>query len=275
MTIYPFLSLLESFGRFLWYFCLTILVVGCASPLTRDESESVTSTEVISVPSGELRATPTSAFLTVTPSPTPTITVATNTPIPPAAASPVTTMVPVPTLTIVEEKEIVQALMATNGGCQLPCWWGIEFGESLDSVGQKFIDIGLPGWNVRSSDFGDDRLMGTLVTGYYDLSSSILYVDISQKFYTVDDAVQLIIVSVSRPSYQIGEPEFVRDWQQYSLSSMLQEYGKPTEIFLILQTIADPSPPIYSMILSYPERGIFSSYGIKGFGWTTVMPKFV
>lgn len=75
---------------------------------------------------------------------------------------------PVPTLTEPEAELMFEDFMATNGECDLPCWWGFQLGESLDSISQRFIGIGLPWLVIGSSSKVDSDQMGTFDASYYD-----------------------------------------------------------------------------------------------------------
>lgn len=266
MTIYTLVSCFKPFVRCWVAICLTAFVVGCANTMPLEETISVATIQVTRKPSTAI-VPHTTITSTITPIPVNIITtIPTETPILPTITSlPLSTLTPVPTLTFGEREALIQGLMITNGECQLPCWWGIESGDRLGSIGQMFTDFGIPGWNTRTSNLGSSGLMGSIVVGYYDSSNSIFYVDISLNFYTVDKMVQYIRVSSSRPHSDQGQQEFVRDWQQYFLSSILQNYGKPSQVYLRLRSIADPTPtPIYSLSLLYPEKGISITYNLEG-----------
>lgn len=160
---------------------------------------------------------------------------------------------------------LLQELMTTNEGCQLPCWWGVNIGDTLESIGQTFNGFGMRGWNTRASNLGDEGLMGSLTTGYYDETEHLLYLGVSLNFHTSTDSLEYVRISVSRPSFKRGELEFANNWQYYFLSSILQEYGKPSQVYLRLRSIADPMPtPIYSLSLLYPEKGISITYNLEG-----------
>ncbi len=241
-----------------------ICVVGCNSSATLLEPTNVVDTN--NTPE-TLTVTPvvaTSIVITLTSTPMATSTYTpspTNTSLPPTATvTPSPTLAPIPTLTILQEASLVQELMATNGGCQFPCWWGIQLGESLESIGEIFINIGLDWWRVSVSDFGDGGERGYIKLGYFDPTTSSYHLGVSMDFYTINEAVQFIEVSAERPLQQYGEEELIRDWEQYTLSSILQKYGQPPYVYLIPQNVTDSGSPNYVLVLYYPELGFKFSY---------------
>lgn len=170
------------------------------------------------------------------------------------------TLTPIPTLNSVEEEVIVQELMATNGGCQLPCWWGFQLGENLGDIGERFTNLGIGPWRVSVSDFSNDAKRGYIKSGYFDPVISSYDIGISIDFYTITDTVQFIEITVERPLPQYGQEILLRDWERYSLSFILQEYGKPPYVYLVTQNVADSGSPNYILILYYPELGFKFSY---------------
>ncbi len=238
---------------------LAIFVIGCADSVPLEVPARTATVETTFDGTLESPTTTVTLAPTNTAQPTPTDTLI------PVTATPFPIPTPVSTLTLEERETLVQELMVTNGGCQLPCWWGVEMGDSLENVGEMFVEFGMPGWKVSTSTLGDAGQMGSIVSGYYNLADRVFYIDMSLNFHTVDSRVQYIRVSVSRPHLDEGKDEFVRDWQQYFLSQILQNYGKPSQVYVRLQSIADPSPaPIYSLSLLYLDEGISVTYNLKG-----------
>jgi len=47
---------------------------------------------------------------------------------------------PLPTLTFNEAKRLVQELLENNGGCHLPCWWGITPGKTTWAEARHFLE---------------------------------------------------------------------------------------------------------------------------------------
>lgn len=238
------------------------LLVGCTSSQESSETFSATATRTTEIPPSIL---PTATITIVTPTNT---SVPTQTPLPSRTYTPlpptltptlVPTSTPVPTLTYEGEGELLQELMATNGGCQLPCWWGIKLGDTLMSVGETFNQWGAAPWRVTTS--GDE--IGYINLGYYEPDTGFDSVRVFSQFYAVEGVVQYIEISGSHESRQFGEQEFVTDWEQYFLSSFLQTYGKPTLVYFVPGSIMEQTST-YTLHLYYPDSGINISYNFLG-----------
>lgn len=181
----------------------------------------------------------------------------TPTPLPTSTSTPT----PVPTLTIEEEDNLVRQLMETNGGCQLPCWWGIAFGTTVESVKQQLeiMGIGINGWDEEKLDVGN---RGCTSLGYLLQGDPYYQVDIYVCAQEVAGAVQSIEISAHRPVDEISKQNFWADWQPYFLGSILEEHGQPDYVEIILSNPAEPVPPVYILRLSYPEQGLQIAYTI-------------
>ncbi|MBX3060830.1 MAG: hypothetical protein KF770_30585 [Anaerolineae bacterium] len=186
---------------------------------------------------------------------------------PPTSPSATSTTMPVPTLIGIEADVVIKNFMATNGGCELPCWWGFKLGDSLESVNQKFINLGMP-WLVvgNSSKVNSDR-METLDASYYSQQEELFVprLSVEVQFHELDDSIEYIYVFVNRVQSEESQQEFIRDWEQYFLDSFLERYGKPTQVYFRLRTVADVmDPPQFSVSLLYREKGLAITYHIKG-----------
>ncbi len=249
-----------------WFVTLVLLIItGCASLVDSQEQVKVIATRSTITPSVTMTAVyqPTTTIPSVPTEPKVLPSPATS---PTGLSSPALTPIPALSAEMIDAREqLIQELMQTNGNCQLPCWWGIELRQNIETAGQRFTDLRMSGWNVMTSDLSDnDNAMGYIHLGYYDLENSFFCVRISLKLYTVGEKIQFIRVFTERPLRKYGEEEFVRDWDQYFLSAMLQKYGKPTHVYLVPLNIAEPSPPDHALILYYPELGINVSYDFHG-----------
>jgi hypothetical protein len=96
------------------FFFVVVLLIACspAIPLNPAQVSTFTASHI------PLTFTPTQ---TVAPTPRPT-----NTP----TFTPTLTWTPLPTLPSQQTRAKIEELLETNGGCELPCWWGITPNET-------------------------------------------------------------------------------------------------------------------------------------------------
>lgn len=253
--------------RWVLYSCslvfITWLLVGCIALQEPSETFTPPTTSTTETPSIVL---PTATVTVVTPTNTP---VPTQTPLPSLTNTPLPltltptllpTFTPVPTLTYEEEGELLQGLMATNGGCDLPCWWGIRLGDTLTSVGKTFIQRGAAPWRVTTSR---DKI-GYIDLGYYDINTGFDSINTFMQFYAIEGIVQYIKISGSHESLQSGLEEFIRDWEKYHLPTILQMYGTPSLAYLRPGNPMETGPSDYTLLLYYSGLGINISYNFRG-----------
>ncbi len=156
--------------------------------------------------------------------------------------------------------QIVEGLMKPDVSCQLPCWWGVELGDSLENAEQKIHNLGIDSWEVSFSNFGDIGDRGHVRTGYYNNETLGYDISTTIDFYTVDGIVRFMSILVERPLPQYGKQEFARDWQAYDIGSILKQFGKPSYVYLIPQNVADLGPPNFVVVLYYPDLGFNFAY---------------
>lgn len=238
----------------------TWLLVGCAPSQAQEQGATTTTVAVVLETTPAISPTATSMPPTDTPVPSQT-PAPTNTPIPPTLTpTPTQTPTPVPTLTYVQEGALLQELMSTNEGCQLPCWWGIHLGDTLTSIGQTFSQWGVGPWDVTTS--GDEK--GYIKLGYYNPETGFDEPHVFSQFYAIEGVVQYMKISGNHESRLFGEAEFVRDWERYFLPTILQTYGKPAQAYLLPGNRMEAGPSNYTLLLYYPELGINISYNFWG-----------
>lgn len=247
---------------------LNIVIVSCF-PLRDGHETNEPATEIVTPVEGPGGSTtPDTALSTQTV--VHTMTTATlesvlPSPIPPPTTEPSGTVLPVATLTIVEQGDALSQLMMQDEDCKLPCWWHIVLGSSLDNVGEQFRTLGLSGWNVSRSDLGDGNEEGRIRIGYFDPAYSFYYIDVWGRFYTIGNKVSYIQVDALRPIIDYGLAEFQRDWQPYFLGPIIEMLGEPKFIHLLPITEAEPGPVNETLLLYYPEQGINVSYEYRVF----------
>ena len=223
----------------LWGQWLTIAslisLVGCQAPVVPIGASTAPSTTITVVsPAVYPRST-------YTPTPRPTVPTIAPPPFPTPALPTVT---PPPTLTAEEQRALVRELMQTNGGCELPCWWGIVPGQSdWQGVRERFR-----GYGLRGNDYFVFMFMRP--GQVYDSKIKI-------KFTVRDEVVESI--EVSGQWLSSTSEYFAQDWQRYSLDNVLNRYGQPSQVLIALLVGAESSG--YDLFLLYDHLGIAINYG--------------
>lgn len=152
------------------------------------------------------------------------------------------------TLSATDAIERVSELLETNGGCELPCWWGIEPGRTRWSEAKR--ELSAFGASIDSSTFGvPPGITGNLVT-LSDPNGSAGEI-IQQQYIVRQDVVQVIL---SAP----------RAAPQFQLRQLLSRLGVPGSVFLF----SLPQPYLghlpVDLLLHYPEEGITAVYSAEG-----------
>jgi hypothetical protein len=170
---------------------------------TMTNTPTITNAPIFSAISQTPQATATAfpTYTAVSPTETPTIT-------------------PAPTLSVEQEDILLSKLMASNGGCELPCWWGITPGMTdVQTARDMFASQGIA-WHE-----------GDVILGYARPDSPLYYPDVRFIFLAKRSVIHSIIVYGSRERHELGF-RFSEDWRQYKLSNMLDRYGPPLHILL-------------------------------------------
>jgi hypothetical protein len=142
---------------------------------------------------------------------------------------------------------LVAKLLSNNGGCKLPCWWGITPNKST--------------WDE---------------TGNY--LRSFTSVETHDPILQNENGIQhtYMWIGVNYQTFQISDPTGFEMWedngiissifiyknsaQQFQMPSLLSEYGKPGEVYINTFHSAPGNKVPFSTILYYPERGILAFY---------------
>jgi hypothetical protein len=187
------------------------------------------------------------------PTTTPLTAVSTNTRLPTDSLPPTATLTwtPIPTLPPHQVEETVRGLYENNGGCELPCWWGITPSETglqegfqilspLGLVHGPFLRAAIAHYEFkypvpRELD-PSGVFQGIFTPGIYVKGGTIIAININAGW-------------VSRNF-------------DYSLAGILKAYGSPDEIWLKL-TPESMDQPRYTIELFYGGKGMeFSANGM-------------
>lgn len=235
---------------------LIVMLTGCGQP-----EESVT-TASPSVP-----VTTASATETHQPTLTPTVT---------RKPTPSSTHTAVPTLLVEDARQRLLELLANNGGCQLPCLWGIMPGITTNGDARNTLmplsSIAVPETTYFGSLHGVPvgAITSLYVEGELHLNASIGY-DVFDDGDTVRSIGFRVLEEsldkkdeygnqIKTPIYD--SPTFGKRVEYYSLSHVLSEQGVPDSVMIYIPRVE--GQPIVAGILEaallYPEQGIWIKY---------------
>jgi hypothetical protein len=232
---------------------LTLVVVGLGSVLA---TGCVSPTGAPSTPGGipgatvELHSTPQASETTVvvvrrsdaaTAPVTPTVIPTHH--VTEAASHRTATPSPQPTLDAPARIALLREMLRTNGGCELPCWWGVIPGKTT--------------WETALIQFRSygDVFRVPHPTLEYDYS-------VAENFDVKDGVVQGISIGGGTVN-DIYSPVFAADWQRYALSQILIRHGEPSAVSLEVDYLCmerDCGKPGYRLFLVFEQDGIAVSY---------------
>lgn len=223
---------------------LVIIFFGCTSPNVKEVETTLQ--PYIPTSTASQTAAPTITVTlrpTFTPEPTKTSTpTLTNTP----TFTP--TWTPLPTIATSDLQDYILSLYAEET-CRLPCWWGITPGETTWQAAERVL--------ARFSKViaKQSPLNENIKVGFADID--IQHPQMITNIYIIDDGV-------------IANAEVPLDFDTYTLSSFLDEYGSPTEIWLSTYKTEYPAGVLpFIMYLFYPDQGILASFGPQQTSLTT------
>ncbi len=202
----------------------------------------------------------TSKTITVSPpTPSPTATPRkfgpTSTHFPTATPPPVlpTPAIPYPTMKSEQERTYVERMMNTNGGCELPCWWGINPGEATLTTLENFRAFYSKPFPQRNGTvlYGVDEYQLMTSDGSLDYYTDVGVVDLDGK---------ILAITVHGESHN-PHGGFVKAWGRYSVDQVLSRYGTPSEVRIQLSPRAEPgTSPGYALTLIYDHLGVLVTY---------------
>jgi hypothetical protein len=163
-------------------------------------------------------------------------------------ATPTLTMIP--TLSPADAEAQVLALLKNNGGCRLPCFWGLTPGLiEGDKISNLLAKVG---GDRRIVIKRDDLLMETLLTIGGDSTTQLKplsWLEVHTKAYKKrENGINVIY----------GDPHYLEYFQYYTLPYLLSTYGPPENVYVFLDTgIADMGlgEDLYLLHLDYPKQG--------------------
>jgi len=163
----------------------------------------------------------------------------TVTPLPKTDPSP--TPSPIPTLIPQVAIETVNSLLENNGGCELPCWWGITPGKTTLSDAHRklaaFTDMKI----VRSPRADDNKIFREY---RYKISP--------------EKEGSLVLVTLDDVVIEIG-PGPNSTEGRYTVHDLLK-YGEPRQIYITTFYSVPFSPVPFTLVLDLQDRNILAFY---------------
>lgn len=147
---------------------------------------------------------------------------------------------PLPTLSSQEPSIVVKELMEKNGGCKLPCWWGVLPGQTRWQAVEKLLSpIANSIYKSTGANPNSDHIE-MLFPAPYPMTG-----EFRQVYLVDDDVVERIEI-------------LPQQFSKYSVpNGLIQELGVPEMVFL---GGAVDQPQSFQLILYYPSRGVFALY---------------
>lgn len=165
-----------------------------------------------------------------------------------------------PLATQEEALTFVRHMQVTNGGCELPCWWGITPGKTTAQEAAQILSP-LKNFPGLRSEYGFhlDEYSALDVGIYADGPSKPI------KFIQIQGVVP----------FEKGSKQFDMSWQSYSVSGLLAGLGKPSEVWIgVGHPTGDSNPNssksvpfLYELFVFYHDLGLRVQYlgrAVKG-----------
>lgn len=243
-------------------FCLSLFVVvitGCTVTNQRTEAPLYPATPSVS-------STNLSNLVTLTPTFTSIATDTSMSTITPTA---------IPTLSAEQANERLLDLLSNNGGCRLPCLWGIIPGTSTPQEAQNIL---LPLSGISSNiltpkshfNFDHGSVYPAYVEGDLMLQTEARYQSDNQIVSRIDFyARQEKKFVPSTGGWGLlsifDSTTFGKRVAYYSLAHLLSEQGIPDSVLIGAEGISGSYPQIggFKVILLYPEQGIWVRYTMQ------------
>lgn len=257
------------FNRIILLSSIVLLLVlpSCILPGPLGGQRNVTTISAsASIPTSSMPAQVPTEMSTASPvSPTPlAISLTTVTPFLTFTLSPTPTWTPSPTLSRQDALALVKNLLENNGGCRLPCWWGITPGVTEWNQARHFLEtfaIEIKGYEqtiikpVIDIELGKER---TATDG----------VPVQQVDYFI---TYEITNGVRAEIYVFVENRIVRSAEMggrgmnFRLHQLLTDYGPPDEVFIQTHRYtSDGGPPPFIFVLYYAQKHFSADFRLNG-----------
>jgi hypothetical protein len=152
---------------------------------------------------------------------------------------------PQPTLPADEAKLYILDLLQNNGGCQLPCWWGITPGQTTWLEAQAFLQRFAIDISIKDIE-ENVRIAYVQIPSPFDVP----YITYLNQEYGIRNG---IVETIQTYNYDITN--------EYNLPNVLQKYGQVDEVGISTAKYSDnPNNRPFSISLFYISKGILIEY---------------
>lgn len=197
-----------------------------------------------------------SPIATIKPShmPTPTtLARKTNIPTLPNTLTATSTWTPAPTLSPNDAVLLVRDLLENNGGCELPCWWGMVPGQTDWIQARHFFETFatsiVQGGEAQKEEDGQS-IYSTNFSIHYKIAA-----EVESNFGVVVENEKIVAFAT--------DGEDTRKAKR--LDELLTNYGIPDYVWLHTYPYGPTTaPPTVDLIVYYPEKGFWAHFQLIG-----------
>ena len=228
---------------------LVFVMMGSCSSRINNQPASLPVTNLTSMAGIVASITPSvTLFPTPTLIPSPTSRPSTSTPtvtsVPTAIPSRALTFPP--TLPPDQAQQMVSRMVSSNGGCRLPCWWGITPGKStwVETVNvlSPFVS------NIETYQLG----------GGVDSNGNIQPNFMAIMNYFNKNASKSLQLSVTNDI--VDSISAYDDTSSYKLSALVKLLGDPPVIYVNTVNTSPSGTVPFVLVIYYPDKGIIATY---------------
>jgi hypothetical protein len=174
-----------------------------------------------------------------------------------SAARPTHTPIFVPTLALEKQQEFYEFL-TQNGGCELPCLWGITPGETsihdaLETVRRFVVNPKFAIYQVQGVEPRNAYSHHVGVTSPVYIMNSL---NIDSKDQSTVRGLKISTFSTGKDSYLLLKKEY---FEKYSLLHIFERFGVPDAIY-IDPPVAPDIQEVYSLYVFYEAQKIYIDY---------------
>jgi len=195
-----------------------------------------------------------------------------------SAPTSLSTDTPQPSLSAEEAKALVFGLLKDNGGCQFPCLWGLTPEKTDNQTFSVFISqfspLVSPDVYMSVDDFGnvggftfsyrENNIHTVADFSYYKNTTSAKLDLLNLRGYAMKEQGNKLDWLNADVTPLYGDASFNRAFEYYLLPQILSKYGRPSQVLLAPFPDEPQRPDIqwypFSLVLLYPEKGIFVEY---------------